>query len=549
MNNLAYLLQQKLEVPQKPLYREFVNGAWRLFTAQDIAGMAARWQQAFRGQGFEKGDRVALCLKNGATWVAIDMAALGMGLVVVPLYVNDNAKNIAWCIADSEARLLILENTRMLETLRREAGHLPPIVCIEGDSQVNTLESWLSKAGEEFRVVEIEPDSLATIVYTSGTAGPPKGVKLSHRNILSNMHAVLKAVELHATDRVLSVLPLSHMFERTCGYYLTLHVGVQVIYTRGVQQLAEDLATQQPTILLAVPRVLERFKVRIEEKLASSFFKRQLFALTIKFGWQVYQQQANALERVVYGLLKKLVADPILAKLGGKLRMVFVGGAALDQRVGRTFIGLGLRITQGYGLTETSPVIAGNREGDRDLASVGAPLENLQVRVNQAGELLVRGPSVMLGYWRNPEATRAVLDDEGWLNTGDQVEIRDGNIYIKGRTKDVLVLSNGEKVPPQEVETAILSDGIFEQVMLVGEGRAYLTLLAVTQETDRKKLIRCANEKLKNFPRYIRVRRVIPLKEPWSIENGLLTPTLKVKRKQVHEKFNTEIEKVYGETG
>jgi long-chain acyl-CoA synthetase len=414
---------------------------------------------------------------------------------------------------------------------------------------VNTLESWLPKAGEEFRVVEIEPDSLATIVYTSGTAGPPKGVKLSHRNILSNMHAVFKAVELHAADRVLSVLPLSHMFERTCGYYLTLHVGVQVIYTRGVQQLAEDLATQQPTILLAVPRVLERFKVRIEEKLANSFFKRQLFALTIKFGWQVYQQQANALERVVYGLLKRLVADPMLAKLGGKLRMVFVGGAALDQRVGRTFIGLGLRITQGYGLTETSPVIAGNREGDRDLASVGAPLENLQVRVNQAGELLVRGPSVMLGYWRNPEATRAVLDDEGWLNTGDQVEIRDGNIYIKGRTKDILVLSNGEKVPPQEVETAILSDGIFEQVMLVGENRAYLTLLAVTQETDRKKLIRCANEKLKNFPRYIRVRRVIPFKEPWSIENGLLTPTLKVKRKQVHEKFDTEIEKVYGETG
>ncbi len=549
MNNLANLLKQKLEVPQKPLYREFVDGAWRLFTAQDIAGMAARWQQAFRNQGFEKGDRIALCLKNGATWVAIDMAALGMGLVVVPLYVNDNAANIAWCVAGSEARLLVLENARMLDALRRTDRHLPPIVCIEADSQVTTLESWLPEAGEEFRVEEVEPDSLATIVYTSGTAGPPKGVKLSHSNILSNVHAVLKAVELHATDRVLSVLPLSHMFERTCGYYLTLHIGVQVIYTRGIQQLAEDLATQHPTILIAVPRVLERFKARIEDKLAGSFFKRRLFALTVKFGWQVYQQQAKALERMVYGFLKKLVADPILTKLGGKLRMVVVGGAALDQRVGRTFIGLGLRITQGYGLTETSPVIAGNREGDRDLASVGAPLENLQVRVNQAGELLVRGPSVMLGYWRDSEATRAVLDDEGWLNTGDQVEIRDGNIYIKGRTKDILVLSNGEKVPPQEVETAILSDGIFEQVMLVGEGRAYLTLLAVTQETDRNKLIRRANEKLKNFPRYIRVRRVIALKEPWSIENDLLTLTLKVKRKQVYEKFNTEIEKVYGETG
>ncbi len=549
MNNLANLLKQKLEVPQKPLYREFVDGAWRLFTAQDIASMTARWQQAFRNQGFEKGDRIALCLKNGTTWVAIDMAALGMGLVVVPLYVNDNAANIAWCVAGSEARLLVLENARMLDALRRTDRHLPPIVCIEADSQVTTLENWLPKAGEEFTVEEVEPDTLATIVYTSGTMGLPKGVKLTHSNILSNVHAVLKAVELHATDRVLSVLPLSHMFERTCGYYLTLYCGVQVIYARGIQQVAEDLATQHPTILIAVPRVLERFKARIEDKLTGSFFKRQLFALTVKFGWQVYQRQANALERMVYGFLKKLVADPILTKLGGKLRMMVVGGAALDQRVGRTFIGLGLRITQGYGLTETSPVIAGNREEDRDLASVGVPLENLQVRVNQAGELLVRGPSVMLGYWRNPEATRAVLDDEGWLNTGDQVEIRDGNIYIKGRTKDILVLSNGEKVPPQEVETAVLSDGIFEQVMLVGEGRAYLTLLTVTQETDRNKLIRRANETLKNFPRYIRVRRVIALKEPWSIENGLLTPTLKVKRKQVYEKFNTEIEKVYGETG
>jgi long-chain acyl-CoA synthetase len=549
MNNIANLLEQKLDAPQTPLYREFVDGAWRLFTAQDIASMAARWQQAFRNQGFEKGDRVALCLKNGANWVAIDMAALGMGLVVVPLYVNDNAANITWCVADSETRLLVLENARILDALRHTDRHLPPIVCIQADSEVNTLESWLPKAGEEFRVEEVEPDSLATIVYTSGTMGSPKGVKLSHQNILSNVHAVVKAVELHATDRVLSVLPLSHMFERTCGYYLTLLAGVQVIFTRGIQQLVEDLTTQHPTMLIAVPRVLERFKARIEEKLAGSFFKRQLFALTVKYGWQVYQQQANALERMMYGLLKKLVAEPILAKLGGKLRMVVVGGAALDQRVGRTFVGLGLRVIQGYGLTETSPVIAGNRDGDRDLASVGAPLENLQVRVNQTGELLVRGPSVMLGYWRNPEATRAVLDDEGWLNTGDQVEIRDGKVYIKGRSKDILVLSNGEKVPPQEVETAILGDGIFEQVMLVGEGHAYLTLLAVTKETDKNKLIRRANDQLKNFPRYIRVRRVIPLQEPWGTENGLLTPTLKVKRKQVYEKFNAEIEKVYNETG
>jgi len=549
LNNLAYLLKQKLDAPQKPLYREFVDGAWRFFTAQDIAAMAMRWQQAFRSQGLEKGDRVALCLKNGTTWVAIDMASLGMGLVVVPLYVNDNAANISWCVADCEARLLVLQNTRILETLRRANNQLPPVVCIEADSRIDKADNALPKAGDEFIVEEVEPDSLATVVYTSGTTGPTKGVKLSHDNILSNVRAVKRAVELYATDRVLSVLPLSHMFERTCGYYLTLSEGVQVIYTRGIQQLNEDMSTQQPSILIAVPRVLERFKARIEDKLAGFFSKRLLFALTVKLGWRVYQRQATLPERMLYGLLKKRVAAPILARLGGKLRMVVVGGAALDERVGRTFIGLGLRITQGYGLTETSPVIAGNREGDRDLASVGAPLENLQIRVNEAGELLVRGPSVMLGYWRKPEATQQILDEEGWLNTGDQVEIRNGKVYIKGRTKDVLVLSNGEKVPPQEVETAILSDGVFEQVMLVGEGRAYLTLLAVTQETDRDILIRRANEKLKNFPRYIRVRRVIPFKEPWTIESGLITPTLKVKRKKVFEKFSAEIENVYSGAG
>ena len=549
MNNLANLLKQQLRASQLPLYREFVDGAWRSFSGQDIAGMAARWQQAFRTQGFKKGDRVALCLKNGTNWVAIDMAALGMGLVIVPLYVNDNAANIAWCVTDSEAKLLVLQNARMLDAVRRASNQLPPIVCIEADSRVNTVESWLPSAGDEFRVEEVEFNSLATIVYTSGTTGPPKGVKLSHGNILSNVHAVNKAVALHASDRVLSVLPLSHMFERTCGYYLTLYVGVQVIYTRGIQQLAEDLATQQPSILITVPRVLERFQARIEDKLAASFFKHLLYVLTVKIGWRVYQQRATALERMMYGLLKKWVAGPILARLGGKLRMVVVGGAALDERLGRSFIGLGMRITQGYGLTETSPVIAGNRDGDRDLASVGAPLENVEVRVNQAGQLLVRGPSVMLGYWHNDLATREILDQDGWLNTGDQVEIHDGKIHIKGRTKDILVLSNGEKVSPQEVETAILTDGIFEQVMLVGEGRAYLTLLAVTQETDSSKLVKRANEKLNSFPRYIRVRRVIPLKEPWTIENNLLTTTLKVKRRQVNEKFNAEIQKTYGGAG
>jgi long-chain acyl-CoA synthetase len=247
----------------------------------------------------------------------------------------------------------------------------------------------------------------------------------------------------------------------------------------------------------------------------------------------------------LYSQLQKLVSAPILARLGGRLRLAAVGGAAVEPRISQTFIGLGLPLIQGYGLTEASPVVAANRLEDNEPFSVGRPLPGVEVRINEAHELLVRGPSVMQGYWRNPEASAVALAEDGWLNTGDQVDIRDGRVYIKGRTKDILVLSNGEKLPPDEVEMAILDDPLFEQVMLVGEGKPYLLLLAVTQETDEKLLVKRANERLKHFPRWVRVRRVIALQAPWTIDDGLLTPTMKVKRNVVCERFRAEIEKIY----
>jgi long-chain acyl-CoA synthetase len=268
--------------------------------------------------------------------------------------------------------------------------------------------------------------------------------------------------------------------------------------------------------------------------------------MTVRYGWKVFLGEANLFERLAYARLQPLVAVPILDKLGGRLRLAAAGGAKLELRIARTFIGLGLKMIQGYGMTEASPVIAGNREDDNDPSSVGQLLDGLESRISDAGELLVRGPSVMQGYWRNPEATARVLSPDGWLNTGDIVEIRNGKIYIRGRSKDIIVLSNGEKFPPEEAEAALLDEPAFEQVMLVGEGRHFLTLLCVTQETDEKKLVRLANQQLKDFPRYVRVRRAIAVKEPWTIDNGMLTPTLKVKRPVVTERFAHSIEAVYG---
>lgn len=547
MSNLASLLEQHRANPQTLLYRQYADNSWRDYSAHDVMALAARWQQAFRNAGYVPGDRVALCLKNGVDWVAIDQAALGLGLVVVPLYADDNPENLAWCVNDSGARLLVLENTRLLDALTRALPALPAIVCLRGDAPAPAISAdrWLPESGGSFAALDLDETALATIVYTSGTTGRPKGVMLSHRNILANVAAALEVVSLHPGDLLISVLPLSHMFERTCGYYVPLQAGVPVAYARSINQLAEDLAFLKPTVMVAVPRVFQRFLARIEQALAASLLKRALFSLTVALGWRKFECRAGKVERVLLRLLQPLVAGPVLNRLGGRLRLAVVGGAPLELRVAQSFIGLGLNMLQGYGLTEASPVVAGNREHDNDPVSVGAPLSGVEVRVNEAGELLVRGPSVMLGYWHNPQATAAVLDAEGWLNTGDLAEIRAGKIVIKGRTKDILVLSNGEKVPPQDAEIAILDDPLFEQAMLVGEGRAYLVLLAVTRESDEKILVKRANARLKVFSRWVRVRRVIAVQEPWTLADGLLTPTLKVRRSAIYEKYRERIEAVY----
>lgn len=547
MANLASLLERHRATPEKTLYRQCIDEAWRDFSAREVMALAARWQQAFRSAGYEPGDRVALCLKNGVDWVAIDQAALGLGLVVVPLYADDNPENLAWCLADSGARLLVLENTRLLDALNRAMPALPAIICLRGDAPAPAISAcrWLPENGGSFAALELDANTLATIVYTSGTTGRPKGVMLSHRNILSNVAAALEVVSLHPGDLLVSVLPLSHMFERTCGYYVPLKAGVPVAYVRSINHLAEDLAFLKPTVMVAVPRVFQRFLARIEQTLTASPLKRALFSLTVALGWRKFERRSGKVEQALFRLLQPLVAGPVLNRLGGRLRLAVVGGAPLELRVARSFIGLGLSMLQGYGLTETSPVVAGNREHDNDPATVGAPLPGMAVRVNETGELLVRGPSVMLGYWHNPQATAAVLDADGWLNTGDLAEIRAGKILIKGRTKDILVLSNGEKVSPQDAEMAILDDPLFEQAMLVGEGRAYLVLLAVTQESDERTLVKHANAQLKSFSRWTRVRRVIAVQEPWTLADGLLTPTLKVKRNAVYSRYRERIEAVY----
>jgi long-chain acyl-CoA synthetase len=568
-SNLSDLFFERVrEAPDAAAYRQFEGSQWRDWNWAEVGREVGRWRAAFRREGLKPGERVALCLHNRFEWVCFDQAALSLGLVVLPLYFDDRADNMAFCLNDAGARFLFLENAAQWSALSGLVQTIERVVLLEGEAPAGgkavRLADWLPARGDDSRdgggraasgtAAETlarspaGPNDLATLVYTSGTTGRPKGVMLSHRNILSNVIASMQAIPAHADDRFLSFLPLSHMFERTCGYYSAIWAGAQTVYARSISQLAEDLQQQQPPILVSVPRIFERIWGKMQENMPVGTPKRRLFDQAVAVGWRRFSQTATLTDHLLWPLLKLLVAKKLYRRLGGRIRLIIVGGAAFAPNLARVFMGLGLPILQGYGLTETSPVLAANRAGDNDPNSVGRSLQGIELRCDQNGELLARGPNIMLGYWNNPTATAAMVDPDGWLHTGDLVRIRDGRVYITGRVKEIIVLSSGEKVPPGDAEQALLQDPVFEQVMVLGEGRAKLGLLCVSRLEDLTELCARANAQLKDFPGYAKISHIARAAEPWTVENGLLTPTLKLKRKEMLTRFAREIESMYATT-
>lgn len=550
-HNIAHLLTAHAGSP-RVLYSHFENEMWNDYTADATMALAGAWQAALTRSGVGEGDRVALCMKNSVHWVAIDMATLGLGAVVVPLYVDDNAENIAYCTAHSGAKLLIVDALRQANALSATKiaaeQPLPRIVCMQakaGDA-FESAQHFLDNASARFQVKPVVTEQLATICYTSGTSGKPKGVMLSHANILANVRQCRGAGIATPEMIFLSLLPLSHMFERTGGYYLPLSLGARVIYTRGIAQLADDLKQQPVTTMFVAPRVLERLHARIVQGLKEQG-KMDLFNRLADAAWRRQRGEGSLLDRLTVLVLQPLMGKKIRVKIAPTLSLLVSGGAALSSAVARTFVAIGLPVLQGYGMTEASPVLTVNRPERNDPESVGPALPEIELVIADDGELLARGPNVMLGYWNNPEATAKVVDTQGWLHTGDLASMHLGRYTIKGRKKDILVMSNGEKFSPQDAELAILGDPSFEQLMLIGEGKPFLTLACVTQSTDSKDLIKRANAQLASFPRWVKVRQIIATPEAWTVDSGLLTPTLKVKRAAVLEKFKSQIEALYDE--
>lgn len=584
---LAGLFQERVRrSPERCAYRRFDHSGrcCECSSWAETASLAARWQEALRREGLQPGDRVAVMLKNCLEWVLFDQAALGLGLVTVPLYVNDRPNNFALIIEETGARLLLIEGVDQWERIRQVSGRLDSLVRIvsltlacerECDLRLALLADWLPpERSDEYTAGSWPSTALATIVYTSGTTGRPKGVMLSHANLLANAFASLSRVPVYPDDLFLSFLPLSHTLERTAGYYVPLMAGAGVAHVRSLEQLAEDLTAIRPTLIIAVPRVFERVQKKVIGRLAtSSRWQQRLFDLTITIGWRRFlylQGRSNwSPGLLLWPLLERLVARRIMAALGGRVRLTISGGAPLDPEIARFFISLGLQLLQGYGLTETSPVVAVNSEADNRPETVGRPLSGVEVMIGSDSELLVRGECVMAGYWRNPEASAVVLDQAGWLHTGDQARIMaGGQLVITGRLKEIIVLATGEKVAPAELEMAISADRLFEQILIAGEGRPFLTALVVLNEDEWRKLAArlgvAADQdavlasklverallarlapRLAPFPGYARIRRVHASRTPWTVQDGLLTATLKLRRQQVLERFAAEVERMY----
>ncbi len=583
---LPELLEWRIaRTPSREAYRQFEGSGWVSYSWVDVGRQVGAWRRALRAESLPSGARIGILVGNGLAHVYMDQAALSLGFVPVPMHVVDNPESLAYVLSDSGASLLFVESAarwKALEPLKERMPSLRRVVYLGAEEPqleplARSLAPWLAAAASSAAAVEpvpIDAESLAAIVYTSGTTGRPKGVMLSHRNILSNVQSVMEAIPVLPTDLFLSFLPLSHTLERTAGYYLPIAAGAAVAFSRAVSKLAEDFQAIRPTVLISVPRIYERAYGALLDSLEHRPVSRAVFAWAVSAGWRRFERvhglatSGGRSSRLFEGVLDRWLAARVRARFGGRLRAAVTGGAPLAPHVSHAFLAFGVPMLEGYGLTEAAPVIACNTLTDNAPGSVGRPLPGVEVRIGDQAELLVRGPNVMLGYWQRPEETARAIGPDGWLHTGDQAQLVAGRIVIRGRLKDIIVTSTGEKIAPVDLETAILGDTVFEQVMVIGEGRPYIAALAVlnreswAREAQRLGLdpghsasLRSAAAlqwalgriaaAVRDYPAYARPRAVFLSTEVWTVGEGLVTPTQKPKRPALEARFASAIAELY----
>ncbi|NTU92297.1 MAG: long-chain fatty acid--CoA ligase [Chlorobiaceae bacterium] len=572
---------------KSPIARK-INGSYQSISYDSLEEDYRDLAAYLKSQGIEENDRVAILSENRPGWYLADMAILSLGAIDVPLYPSLPPNQIEYILNNCGAKGIIVSNMLQLGKILSIWQKLPDLNMV---IVMNRLEEPiedvvdLSHAKTEgqkilhekpwfLEGIKINPDDVATIIYTSGTTGLPKGVMLTHRNLCENVKSCSSVIRLDETDCSLSFLPLSHAYERTGGYYLLFACGAQIFLAESIETISLNISEARPTIIFTVPRLFDRMKTSILKSVTSEGgVKQKIFFWALRTGEKYHRQQlggkVSAVVSMQHGLAEKLVYSKIRKKFGGRLRYFVSGGAALPQKTGEFFQSVGITILEGFGLTETSPVTHVNRPEKVKFGTVGPAVRNVQVKIAEDGEILLKGPNIMKGYWKDDTATAEVIKD-GWFCSGDIGEIdSDGYLKITDRKKHIIVTSGGKNIAPLPIENLILDSPFVDQTMIVGEKRPFLIALIVPDFTklreyaaehnikatsnreliSNKEIVQIYEKLMRNISRQLatheKVRKFLLVDEPFTIENELMTPTLKLKRKEIIKKFSPEIDNLY----
>ncbi|MFZ5801695.1 MAG: AMP-dependent synthetase/ligase [Candidatus Omnitrophota bacterium] len=554
------------------------------------AGQVVRTAQALWKIGISKTDRVGILSENMPEWTYADLAALALGAVVVPVYPTTAAFEIDYILRDSEIKVLFISGPeqwkKLLPLLDRNPQILKVITFhdVEGEHPKRVrFEDFMKIAAEEpdagfdvrTQLVRVASADLATLIYTSGTTGEPKGVMLTHGNILKNIEGSRTPIHIRDTDTCLSFLPLSHIFERMAGYYFMLSSGATIAYARGMQTVAEDVRRVRPTVVIAVPRFFEKIREKIDRAVrAKPGFLRNLILALLKNACAVKAnrrrgERVDWLALLAYGIGKALFFGKIRAELGGRIRFFVSGGAPLGKEIAEFFDAIGWVILEGYGLTETSPVISANAIENVRFGSVGRCIPGVEVKVAEDGEILTRGPCVMQGYWNHEAVTRESFDGD-WFRTGDIGRLdADGYLWITDRKKDIIITAAGKNIAPQPLEACLLEDPLIRQVVILGDRRPYLVALVVPEremilslardlgirETGYAEILQApkilehvetsVRGRLSDCPSFQQVKFVALIEEEFTQGRGEMTPTMKLRRRVIADHYHAAVEVLY----
>jgi long-chain acyl-CoA synthetase len=568
------------------------GGPWRSLTHQELVQRVQRAGLALQCLGVKRGDRVAILSENRPGWLVADFACLAIGATDVPLYPSLPARQVHYILNDSGAVAIFVSTAPQLAKIleiRHDLPGLMHLIAMDPDARapgvIGLAELYAMGAeveatggGATFKAeaLKARPDDVATIIYTSGTTGDPKGVMLTHDNIWSNVASALQVLRIGPPDSSLSFLPLSHIFERMAGHYAMFSAGTTIHYAESMDTVPQNLVEVSPTVVTSVPRLYEKMYARVlENALAGGAVKKRIFfwARKVADRWADYRLSGAKPPRLLgwqYGLAQRLVFSKLKARTGGRLRFFVSGGAPLAADIAKFFYAAGLPILEGYGLTETSPVICVNLLERPRVGTVGPPLPGVEVKIAPDGEILTRGRHVMKGYYNKPEATRDVLDADGWFHTGDIGALdADGCLRITDRKKDLIVTAGGKNVAPQPIEVMVKKNKFVANAVMLGDKRKFCIMLVVPNfehldpwakhknlaYADHRGLVRTAEAQAKmerevfamlhDLASYEMPKKILLLENDFSIENGDLTPTLKVRRRIVEKKYQRQIDALY----